>query len=114
LAQAPSLKQALDRIRWRQVKHIEQLQDDIDAKLEVTYPQRLASLIAVGRLEKMLRVGEDEYEPGRAGSEVRRYAAAFAKANGVSRGKKDARSSRPTLVSSRSGGADGDDPDDAA
>ena len=67
-------------VNARLYRQIARLLDDLesaDAEERMTMPQRIAALIAIGRIQKMfvdLRKGE--FSVG-AGSEVRKYAAAF-------------------------------------
>jgi hypothetical protein len=76
---------------YRQIaKLLDQLEaGDEDAEGGITIPQRINALIAVGRVQIMfanLRKAAAN-ESGDPGSEVRKYSAAFSKANGARRGK---------------------------
>jgi hypothetical protein len=63
-------------------KQIDLLLDDLEKKeLEITFPQRLNALIAVGRVMTIfaaLRAKAAKDDAGRAGSTVRAYTEAFA------------------------------------
>lgn len=87
-------------------------------ELEITFPQRLNALIAIGRILVMERnLRRDEDEPDNLGITVRKYERAFASAaNDRGRRKEDARPKpRRVLVSTDDDADDselpsGDDP----
>jgi hypothetical protein len=100
-------------INGRLYKQIGRLLDDLesaDRDEKMTMPQRIQSLIAVGRILTIfatLRKGDYDY--GNSGSAVRKYAAAFARPNDPRGGKGAPRSTRqPVQFDSGSddGGAD--------
>ncbi|HEX3520793.1 MAG TPA: hypothetical protein VHT52_01745 [Stellaceae bacterium] len=54
----------------------------------MTMPQRIAALIAVGRVQIMFaNLRKSAFNDGSVGSQVRKYAAAFARPHAVSGGK---------------------------
>jgi hypothetical protein len=75
---------------YRQIaKLLDQLEEGDTEEGGITIPQRINALIAVGRVQIMfanLRKAAAN-ESGDPGSEVRKYSAAFSKANGARRGK---------------------------
>ena len=97
-------------INGRLYKQIGKLLDDLesaDRDEHMTMPQRIQSLIAVGRILTIfatLRKGDYDY--GNTGSAVRKYAAAFARPDAARGGKGQPRHSVGF------GGGDGDSPDD--
>lgn len=80
-------------INARLYKQLGKLLDDMEAADRdetMTFPQRISALIAVGRVQKIfvdLRKGD---YVGAAGSEIRKYAEAFARPNATGRGKRSA------------------------
>lgn len=91
---------------YRQIARLLDEMESADMNDTMTFPQRISALIAIGRIQKIfvdLRKGDYD---GSAGSEIRKYAAAFAKPHATGGGKN--RSRPPTLVKFDRGG-DGDD-----
>jgi hypothetical protein len=71
---------------YRQIARLLDQLEDADAREEMTIPQRISALIAVARIQKIfLDLRKGEFTVG-AGSEVRKYAAAFAAPNATGRG----------------------------
>lgn len=74
-------------LNWRLYQQLGKLLDDIEAADRdetMTFPQRIAAMIAIGRVQKMfidLRKGEFS---GGAGSAIEKYSAAFAPSNATS------------------------------
>jgi hypothetical protein len=85
-------------INGRLYKQIGKLLDDLesaDRDERMTMPQRIQSLIAVGRILTIfatLRKGDYDY--GNSGSAVRKYAAAFARPDAARGGKGAPRATR--------------------
>jgi hypothetical protein len=85
-------------INGRLYTQIGRLLDDLesaDRDDKMTMPQRIQSLIAVGRILTIfasLRKGDYDY--GNSGSAVRKYAAAFARPDAARGGKNPPRSTR--------------------
>ena len=104
------------KVNERLYRQIAKLLDQLEAgdqENEITIPQRINALIAVGRVQIMFAnlrkaAASDAGDPG---SEVRKYSQAFSKANGARRGKA---ASGPTFVPINSGGDGDDDGPDAA
>jgi len=102
-------------INGRLYKQIGKLLDDLesaDRDEHMTMPQRIQSLIAVGRILTIfatLRKGDFDY--GNSGSAVRKYAAAFARPDAARGGKANPRRSNPIQLDS--GADDGADEFDA-
>ena len=107
-------------VNARLYNQIGKLLDDMekaDRDETMTFPQRINALIAVGRVQVMfagLRKAEAR-ESGSAGSTVRKYSAAFARADAARRRKVAARSSADdsTVIELVSTGRDPTDDDDA-
>lgn len=103
-------------VNARLYNQIARLLDDLeaaDAEDRMTIPQRIAALIAVGRIQIMFANLRKHVHDGSAGSEVRKYAAAFARPHAVSSGKGGSRSAIPIPIPIDDG-SDPDDGDDAA
>lgn len=102
------------KVNERLYRQIAKLLDQLEAgdqENEITIPQRINALIAVGRVQIMFAnlrkaAANDAGDPG---SEVRKYSEAFSKTNGARRGKAG---SRPAFIPIDSGGDD-DGPDAA-
>jgi hypothetical protein len=98
-------------VNARLYKQLGRLLDDMEAADRddtMTFPQRIAALIAVGRVQKIfvdLRKGD--LLDGTAGSAVRKYSEAFARPHAARGGKANSRSS--TVVQFDNGNDDGDD-----
>jgi hypothetical protein len=96
-------------INGRLYKQIGKLLDDLesaDRDERMTMPQRISSLIAVGRILTIfatLRKGDYDY--GNSGSAVRKYAAAFARPD-ATRGGKAAPRPANVVEFDRDGGGD--------
>lgn len=81
-------------VNARLYKQIARLLDEMEAadmEDRMTFPQRISALIAIGRIQKIfvdLRKGDKH---GDSGSEIRKYAAAFARPNAASGGKRNPR-----------------------
>jgi hypothetical protein len=107
VATNPKSTDPLD-INGRLYKQIGRLLDDLesaDRDEKMTMPQRIQSLIAVGRILTIfatLRKGDYDY--GNSGSAVRKYAAAFSRPDAARGGKGHSRSNPVRLDS----GADDD------
>ena len=90
----PKISDPLD-INARLYRQLGRLLDDMEAADRdetMTFPQRINALIAVGRVQKIfvdLRKGDLS---GDAGSEIRKYATAFAKPHAIGGGKNRTRS----------------------
>lgn len=74
------------RVNERLYKQIARLLDQLEAKdSEITIPQRINALIAVGRVQIMFstlrKAVNRERDDSNAGSEVRKFEAAFARTN---------------------------------
>lgn len=99
-------------INQRLYRQLGKLLDDMegmDRDDTMTFPQRVSALIAVGRVQKMFAdLRKADFNVG-AGSEVRKYAAAFAPANAARGGKA---ASRPVIELVELDGSDSDDGDD--
>jgi hypothetical protein len=62
--------------------------ESADRDETMTMPQRIAALIAVGRVQIMFaNLRKSAFNDGSVGSQVRKYAAAFARPHAVSGGK---------------------------
>jgi hypothetical protein len=98
-------------INGRLYKQIGRLLDDLESADRdelMTMPQRIQSLIAVGRILTIfatLRKGDYDY--GNSGSAVRKYAAAFARPDAARGGKAGSRSAN-IVEFDRDGDDDGD------
>lgn len=104
-------------INARLYRQVGKLLDDMEAADRddtMTFPQRIAALIAVGRVQKMFAdLRKAEFNAG-AGSRVAQYAAAFAAPNATGGGKADARPATVVFLDpERDGDSDDDDPDAA-
>lgn len=102
-------------INGRLYKQVANLLDDMEAadrEDKMTMPQRIAALIAVGRVQKMFQdLRKGEFNAG-AGSAIDKYSTAFASPDAVSR---RGQNTRPTYVNLDSDDAEPGDPDyDAA
>jgi hypothetical protein len=76
------------KVHDRLYAQIGKLLDDLENQVEITFPQRLNALIAVGRILTIfatLRRAAARDNDTVAGSAVREYAAAFANANASGR-----------------------------
>ena len=81
----PAVPDPLD-INQRLYKQIGVLLDDLETgSIEITVPQRIGALIAIGRILVMFKGLRKENDAFGAGSAVRKYATAFA-ANAARRG----------------------------
>jgi hypothetical protein len=101
-------------INGRLYMQIGKLLDDLESADRdelMTMPQRIQSLIAVGRILTIFAaLKKNDYDYGNTGSAVRKYAAAFARPDAARGGKSHARSAN--VVDFDPGGGD-DEPDDA-
>ena len=101
-------------LNWRLYQQLGKLLDDIEAgdrDETMTFPQRIAAMIAIARVQKVfidLRKGEFS---GTAGSAVEKYAAAFAAGHGSS--GRDQNPGRPSTAIQFGLGSDAEpgDPD---
>ena len=75
-------------VNARLYRQIARLLDDLEAAdrdERMTMPQRIAALIAVGRVQTIFaNLRKNAFNDGSAGSEIRKYSAAFAKAHDAS------------------------------
>jgi hypothetical protein len=97
-------------VNARLYRQVARLLDDMEAADRddrMTMPQRISALIAVGRIQIMFANLRKHLHDGSAGSEVRKYAAAFARPNAVGGGKGGSRSASVVAF-------DSDDDGDAA
>jgi hypothetical protein len=103
-------------INGRLYKQIGRLLDDLesaDRDEKMTMPQRIQSLIAVGRILTIFAsLKKADYDYGNSGSAVRKYAAAFARPDAARGGKGAPRPTRQP-VQLDSGADDGADEFDA-
>lgn len=87
-------------LNWRLYQQLGRLIDDMEAAdrdEKMTMPQRIAAMIAIGRVQKMfidLRKGEFN---GGAGTAIEKYAAAFSPSNATS-GRNENRGRIPDTV----------------
>lgn len=102
-------------INKRLYNQIGKLLDDMEAAdrdERMTMPQRIAALIAVGRVQKMfLDLRKGEFSVG-GGTAISRYSQAFAGAD-AARGREDY-ARQPNVVEFDRERSDDDDPDDDA
>jgi hypothetical protein len=101
----------------RLYKQIARLLDQLEAKdSEITIPQRINALIAVGRVQIMfsnLRKAESrERDDAGAGSEVRKFEAAFARTNASRRRARSGGTDEDSLIADDDPDASGGSPED--
>ena len=83
-------------LNQRLYEQVSRLLKDLEEDTEVTIRERIAALIAIGRVQYMcstMRTRDDEPEPG---SKVAAYGSAFRAKTNVARARKG--NSRPTIV----------------